>query len=235
MKFFYRILLYSLVNLVAISTFAQNKHAETNNAKQPIELRSSDKYLKYADDSDFNYLREEAKRPTSIWEYLRRFLFRTLDFIFDNKFAKVIFYLILFITIAFVVYRLLGYQYSGFWYNARSFKRTDGEVYEEDIYHIDFEKEIKNALQKGDYRLVVRYKYLHLLVIFAEKDIIEMHPHKTNQEYRYEIRKKGYGKTFDALTYIYEHVWYGDFPVSDQIFKRSNDAYDLLKKQVKKG
>lgn len=199
----------------------------------PVELRSSNAYTQYAGDSEFDYLRADPERPVGFWQRVFRWIGQFFEFMFTNPFAKAALYVVIFGTIIFVIIRLLGYQYSGFRLRSKTIKRVYDEMYEEDIHAIDFKKEIQQALAAGNFRLAVRYGYLELLKIMADKDIIDWQPFKTNREYRYEIKREGFGKPFDAVTNIYEYVWYGDFPASNDVYGRYEEARKKLKKQIK--
>ncbi len=193
-----------------------------------IELRSSDKYLEYIDKPDFDYSREETQAPLNFIQRILYWFFKT----FDAKPVKYIIYVILTGILIFVIYKIIGYRYSGFRYNSQNIKRPEFKIFEENIHDIDFVSEIKSALKNKNYRLVIRYKYLYVLKLFAEKEIIIVQPFKTNIDYLREIKQRGFGNDFNMLTYIYEHAWYGNFAISESTYNSFNATYNMIEKTI---
>lgn len=94
----------------------------------------------------------------------------------------------------------------------------------------DYSSLIKKALHEGDYRSAIRYHYLNLLHKLHDKGKIEYHTEKTNADYIYEIREKPLARSFEYVSYIYDHAWYGEFEVRDEEYKRAENAFrDTLK------
>ena len=84
----------------------------------------------------------------------------------------------------------------------------------------DLEILIKQAIQNGNYRLAVRYQYLQTLYKLAAKKLVELAADKTNNQYVREIANKNYQNDFAALTLNYEYVWYGEFIIEENIYKK---------------
>ncbi len=93
----------------------------------------------------------------------------------------------------------------------------------EDIFAINYQKEIDKALQQGNYRLGVRLMFLRLLKNMAEKDIINYKQDKTNLDYLLELHPTAYYNNFFRVARNYEYSWYGQFDVN-------RDAYGIIKK-----
>ena len=128
-----------------------------------------------------------------------------------------------------------GFAGALIWYLAGSnvglFRKKDqqvdhGETEEmpEDIFAINYQKEIDKAAAQGNYRLAIRLMYLRLLKNFSEKNIIEYKQDRTNLDYLMQLHSTAYYKDFFLVTRHYEYSWYGQFNVS-------SEAYDIIKKE----
>ncbi len=102
----------------------------------------------------------------------------------------------------------------------------DPEQMPEDIFAIQYQKEIDKAVAIGDYRLAVRLQYLRLLKHMAEKNIIRYQQDRTNMDYLMQLHTTGYYHDFFRITQHYEYSWYGHFTVSLL-------AYQLITAEVK--
>ncbi|MEZ4777284.1 MAG: DUF4129 domain-containing protein [Bacteroidia bacterium] len=88
-----------------------------------------------------------------------------------------------------------------------------------DIREVMFEDMIENAIKNGEYRIAVRLLYLETLKKLTVKGWIAWKPFKTNQEYQLELQQTRVKEDFDRLTISYEYIWYGNFPVTSQLYQ----------------
>jgi len=59
---------------------------------------------------------------------------------------------------------------------------------------------------------------------------IEWHFDKTNNDYLNEIKDSQTKSLFKRVSYIYDYVWYGEFPIDETGFnKNKNDFNQLIK------
>lgn len=115
-------------------------------------------------------------------------------------------------------------------------KTIEGFSYvEEDIKQLDFDKLIKNALNKNNYRLATRYMYLKTLKILAKKEIIEWHFEKTNSDYYNEIKDSKLKLLFKRVSYIYDYIWYGEFSIDEVTFNKNKSDFNQLIKLSQHG
>ena len=84
---------------------------------------------------------------------------------------------------------------------------------------------LRNAIKNGNYRLAVRYLYLQSLQRLSEKKFIEINSNKTNYEYVTEVRRHKFANEFASLTFQYEYVWYGEYPVDQRLFEQIQDSF----------
>ena len=88
----------------------------------------------------------------------------------------------------------------------------------ENIFDINYQKEIGNAIANGNYRLATRLMFLRLLKQLAEKNIIQYKQERTNLDYLLQLGSSKYYTDFFRLTRNYEYVWYGKFDPSPESF-----------------
>lgn len=98
----------------------------------------------------------------------------------------------------------------------------------------DIQKLIKEAEKNKDYRLAIRYYFLYNLQKLDEMKIINYQPDKTNAEYKYEMGSDELRLRFGKISRFYEYIWYGDFPVSEEEFKRAQKAFLNFNNQQRK-
>ncbi len=99
----------------------------------------------------------------------------------------------------------------------------DGELITENIFAIDYQKEIDKAAQTGNYRLAIRLMYLRLLKNMTERNVIHYKQDKTNFDYLLQLQPTNYYNGFLRVTRNYEYAWYGLFEIKE-------DAYHFIKK-----
>ena len=83
------------------------------------------------------------------------------------------------------------------------------ELATEDIFAINYQKEIDKAAQQGNYRLAVRLLFLRILKNLSQKNIIRYTQDKTNLDYLVQLHATRYYSDFFRITRNYEYSWYG--------------------------
>jgi len=92
------------------------------------------------------------------------------------------------------------------------------DITSENIFDINYQREIDKAVNARDYRLAVRLMFLRLLKQLSQKKIIEYKQERTNFDYLSQLHSTGYYNDFFRLTRNYEYAWYGKFDVSRETF-----------------
>lgn len=188
---------------------------------------------KYSDD-EFNY--EAGGGSKSLLQKIREWINNLirhllgLDQLKDiNKFSDIflkILYAIIFLAIAYIVVRLVM-NHKGRWF----FEKKNQPVavnldnVEEHIHEADFELMIRETEQAGNTRQSIRLYYLWLLKTFTDKGFIEWHPEKTNADYAREIKDDAKKEDFRYLSYLYNHIWYGEFSINDEESHKARQAF----------
>lgn len=192
-------------------------------------------------DSDFNYSINDTGGINLMQRVLRKFFNWLGDvFGFDIDFID-------YETLEYIVYGLLGvivlYLLIKFLLEnpvSSVFKTENKDIegfsyVEENIEQIDFENLISKALKEKNYRLATRYLYLKSLKSLANKQIIEWHYEKTNSDYLNEIKDSQLKTLFKRVSYIYDYVWYGEFPIDEESFNKNKADFNQLIKTTQHG
>lgn len=106
------------------------------------------------------------------------------------------------------------------------------ELSTEDIFAINYQKEIDKAAASGNYRLAIRLMFLRVLRNMTDNNIIRYKQDKTNLDYLMELHPTVYYKNFFRITRSYEYAWYGLFPVSEEAYVLIRKDFDQFEKEL---
>lgn len=109
---------------------------------------------------------------------------------------------------------------------------TEDELVTEDIFAINYQKEIDKAEANGNYRLAIRLMFLRLLKVMAEKNIIQYKQDRTNLDYLLQLHPTGYYNNFFRITRNYEYSWYGKFEVGEDAYRIIRNDFNQLDRQL---
>ncbi|MGB3590936.1 MAG: hypothetical protein WBA16_04555 [Nonlabens sp.] len=96
------------------------------------------------------------------------------------------------------------------------------------IDQIDLDQFIKDSVASGDYRSAVRYLYLESLKILSSREAITWDFKKSNADYYREIKDAGLKAQFKKASYLYDHIWYGEFQLDEKGFDRASKTFATL-------
>jgi len=88
----------------------------------------------------------------------------------------------------------------------------------ENIFSINYDAELKNALMQNNHRLAVRLQYLQLLKLLSDKKLIQYKEGRTNNDYLLQLYATPYYKDFKNLTRHFEYAWYGQFSITPEVY-----------------
>ena len=187
--------------------------------------------------SDFDY-REEINEKSAF----RRFLERLFSESADNKsgglgtflvwLIRIVMVLALLYGVYIIISVLIGKEGNWFFVKKSDLKKLSYGIHEDEIKGTDYSKLIQSSEKNGDFRSAVRYRYLLLLQRLSGKGIIDFHRDKTNTDYKYEIKDKSLSASFDYVSYIYDHTWYGAFDMSPVEYQMASIAFDDTIKMI---
>jgi len=180
---------------------------------------------------DFDYKRVNKNKQSTLSRWLSKFFERfSGNEKKDGKKELNIFINFLFgLLLLFAVYLIatMILEKDKFWLFRKS-NKINGTQYENinpNLIGLDFQTMIEAAVKDGNLKLAIRYHYLSLLKTLDTLNHIKYHPEKTNDEYYYEIKNKTVHSQFTYLTYIYDHVWYGEFEIDLDSFEKVDKTF----------
>jgi hypothetical protein len=92
------------------------------------------------------------------------------------------------------------------------------EAETDNIFEINYQKEIDRAVSKGNYRFAVRLMFLQLLKNLSDKQVIHYRQDSTNFDYLLQLHQTRHYQDFFRLTRNYEYSWYGQFDIDPDTF-----------------
>lgn len=195
----------------------------------------------YRQDSDFSY-HQKLRRTEgiSLWDRfwmwffsMIRSMFEVLNININSQLLTVLTYLIPAGVLLYIVLRMVGVDMRGLLYRRSESTSLAYKISEENIHEMDFDQMIEEAIQNQEYRKGVRLFYLSSLKKLTDRNIIEWRPGKTNHEYSLELQSSKVNHAFKDLSYYFEYIWYGNFPVDKRIFNEAQKSFKLLIDQVR--
>ena len=97
------------------------------------------------------------------------------------------------------------------------------EAETDNIFEINYQKEIDRAVSKGNYRFAVRLMFLRVLKNLSDKQVIQYKQDRTNFDYLLQLHQTRHYHDFFRLTRNYEYSWYGQFDIDP-------DKFSLIRK-----
>jgi hypothetical protein len=98
----------------------------------------------------------------------------------------------------------------------------------EQLGQISFQGQINEAENQGNYRLATRLYYLWTLKKLIDNQLINFHKRKTNQDYCHEMMGNKNSEEFNQSTNIYNHVWFGEFNINQEIYQKVKADFNQL-------
>lgn len=217
-----------------VSFYATSQTTDTVNYdySSKVEIRTSEKINAFLDDDFYKY-NNEIVASQSMWSVFFRWLTKLLDRLnTTGTFVSYFFYIAILAIFVYAVIKLLGINMQSIFLKNKKINIPDFEVFDEDIYGINFENIILKAEKVEDFKTAIRYLYILYLKVLTEKEIIEWKINKTNIDYRNEIINTKYYSKFKYLTLIYEYVWYGEFSVDKNQYKKYKKSFEKTYKEI---
>lgn len=202
----------------------------------PIEVRTfdEDKLQNHLNDPDFYY--DRPPPSPSLWQRFLEWLGReenspflkTLDFLW--KYGK---FVLMFLVLIYVIQRLLNVSFAGLFMKKPKQQSIQYQVMEENIHELNFDQLIQEAIEKRKFRRAIRLFYLKSLKLMTDKELIHWRPYKTNYDYQLELNNTAFGTPFSRLTYLFNHVWYGNFKLNEELFEEAKVQFLEFEKKLK--
>jgi hypothetical protein len=195
---------------------------------------SKDSILAYKKQKSFAYIRniDSILKALQDEELRKKKKERPVEFINPFPIIRILLWALAIAVVVFVIYRLFLGKNGLF---AAPLKNKQLEIVEEgltDETYID--RQLKEAIKNGNYRLAIRFLYLQTLSKLAEKNWLQLSPDKTNYQYVKELPKKELKNEFARITLHYEYAWYGEFTINEEVFDPLQKEFQQFQDKVKR-
>ena len=133
---------------------------------------------------------------------------------------------------AFLVIWLSGSNINLFRNRGRQIGDDEMEENSEDIFNINYQRDIDKAAAAGNYRLAIRLMFLRSLKKMSERNIIRYKQDSTNLDYLMQISSSEYYNDFFRITRNYEYSWYGLFNVREDMYRVIRTEFDQFDRKL---
>jgi hypothetical protein len=180
---------------------------------------------RFAYANDPAYWHRQREEPSPFLQWLGRFL--------SSTGFRYFVYIVLGGLLVFAILRIMFENNLGLFYRNRAKKVVRGggaqnEVAEEE----DLDERLQYYLNQNDHRQAVRYLYLRSLRALGERGLIQGDGRSTNREYLRQLSGTPQEAPFRFLTGAYEKVWYGEFDLGDEAFRRLHRYFEDFDKNI---
>ena len=204
-----------------------------------IELRNFDtkKINEFHKDKDFYYSGNTAPK-FDLWEFLDRlfnkYVIIPLTELIGNSGASPILIILILLISGFLIFLLIKKRLNTGLSNSLSKSLVVRKNAFNEIHTLNFDREIAEALESGNYSEAVRLNFLKVLKILFESGILNYKPGSTNTDYLREIRNSNLHEAFSRLSYIFNFVSYGKFQISENDYSIISEKFSDFSNRVVK-
>jgi hypothetical protein len=103
----------------------------------------------------------------------------------------------------------------------------------EDIFALDYTREIDKAIAEKNYRLATRLLYLRTLKSLSDRGFIEYTHERTNSDYLSQLSGSNHYRPFFRLTREFDYTWYGKFELSADAFAVVQNDFNTFNEQLR--
>lgn len=197
----------------------------------------------YVNDTEFHY--DEAENDSlgaklkKIWYQIKNWFIRNLipsssDLNSLSIFVKIGFWIVIIAFLFLIIKSIINRDVTWIFTRKKKTIKTSFDIIEKDIRSIEFEELLANTIETKNYRLAIRYYYLWLLQTLSKQQYINWELEKTNADYLNEIKDLELKKDFKYLSYLYNNVWYGEFPLEIEVFNSASASFEQTLNKLNK-
>lgn len=152
--------------------------------------------------------------------------------LFNFRGASLFFWVLAIVFILFIIYKV--FIKSGFFLPGLKRRNPFPDTAEEDeLKEVHaYDQFISDAERESQFNLATRYWYLKTLKNLKDVELIQYSPDKTNQEYVYELSDVPLRESFRELTRNYEYVWYGEFFLPEDRYRKIKVSFEAFNEEV---
>ena len=105
-------------------------------------------------------------------------------------------------------------------------------VLHENIHEMDFDKLIREAVDKHDFRVATRLVFLNALKLLSEKHLIQWQVGKTNHDYVEEIATSELKTGLNELSFYFDYAWYGNFNINHEQYQKVDTLFQVWRTKI---
>ncbi len=168
----------------------------------------------YQKQKEYQYHEVRNTSPDSFWDIINNWLNHIINKLFYSHSMSTFWRYFSYFAVALILGGL-------FWYfNRYGVNKILGRspsdfinsgLLTNNIHELDFDSLIRDAEKNHNYRWAMRWRYLNYLKQLDEHEIIKWATHKTNADYRREIKAEELRMKFRRVAHLYEDAWYGEW------------------------
>lgn len=195
-----------------------SRNDEEDTQKDSVTLRTINdaKWGKSIHDKAFIYRRAQEKPPKASQH---RKPLVNLNKIFNARWITYGLFLLVAILVFFVVRKFIIDATQCKPIQHSSDNNNTGSL-DDDIHAIsDWEVQLREAIEKENYRLAIRLHYHMILQKLEAENYIQYNKQKTNNDYIQEVKTKRNDNDFTRITRHFDYVWYGQFPLQKEEYE----------------
>ncbi|MCM4168843.1 hypothetical protein KCTC52924_02539 [Arenibacter antarcticus] len=148
---------------------------------------------------------------------------------------EIIVYILMGLLAIYLLVRFLTGERASAIFNKKAISFGNLDLSEEHIENIDLDSLLANALSQNNYRSAIRYQYLKALKTLSVQQVIVWKYEKTNQDYENEISTPSIKSVFKEVSYLYDHVWYGEKEIDELKYRAAQLKFDLINNHSSNG
>jgi len=148
------------------------------------------------------------------------------------QWLEILAYAGVFFLIGFIIYLLVRFGFFGDSELKKSKILINTQQETDDINELDIEPLLKAALDKKDYKLATRLRFLSLLQLLNQKKFIQWERYNTNRSYIQQLRGSKFELSFHQICTTYEMVWYGNYAMDESQYHRVSGRFEAILSSV---
>jgi hypothetical protein len=192
-------------------------------------------YRDLKNDPDLDY-KQPPTVAESLWSRLLSWISQIINAIFENavttNWGRILVYAIALALLIVIIMMILKVNAFKVLYSGEG-QAQKYQVLDENIHEMDFDKLIKESLNKKDYRRGVRLTFLYALKLLNDKHLIHFETGKTNHDYVAELTERDLKTGFNELSFYFDYAWYGNFAVNYETFRKVDDTFQDWKNKIR--
>lgn len=207
----------NISNIDSLTTSSNNDLIKYNYSDYEYREFSNSKINEFYKSKDFSYFalrRQPIDLESIFWDLIARYFISPLQNLIGLSGAPYVMLAMLLILLGAISYLVFRKKQNSIVEKNIYSNFVRHNNFLENVFSIDYDKEIPKAFENNDFSQVVRLRYLKMLKLLIENKFLKFHISKTNSDYLNELSNKEFFVKFSKLSEIFDFVTYGEFVVN---------------------